>query len=223
MLLVPTVRHREIAKKLLVIIVVLIIAISAVMSLSQSVTFAQSTTKPSAPQFTIQVISGSSLQLVIENQDFISSSSVNAIIYYYRVKDHYGDQWMIDRNGQLQSDSNTTVLTIPSYPSEYLFGHPSHPLSNVSVLDFQLQAETGYYLENYVEGQMPGALLETDGYWETTFNKSETSDWSSTQTVNLSEYTTIPEFPSWTILPLLVVATLVGIIIRNKIRKKWSE
>ena len=80
MLLVPTVRHREIAKKLLVIIVVLIIAISAVMSLSQSVTFAQSTTKPSAPQFTIQVISGSSLQLVIENQDFISSSSVNAII-----------------------------------------------------------------------------------------------------------------------------------------------
>ena len=215
----PTVRHREIAKKLLVIIVVLIIAISAVMSLSQSVTFAQSTTKPSAPQFTIQVISGSSLQLVIENQDFISSSSVNAIIYYYRVKDHYGDQWMIDRNGQLQSDSNTTVIAIPSYPSEYLFGHPSHPLSNISVLDFQLQAETGYYLENYVEGQMPGALLETDGYWETTFNKSETSDWSSTQTVNLSEYTTIPEFPSWTILPLLIVATLVGVTIRNKIRK----
>jgi hypothetical protein len=219
---VPTVRHREIAKKLLVIIVVLIIAISAVMSLSQSVTFAQSTTKASAPQFTIQVISGSSLQLVIENQDFISSSSVNAIMYYYKVKDHYGDQWMIDRNGQLQSDSNTTVIALPSYPSEYLFGHPSHPLSNISVLDFQLQAETGYYLENYVEGQMPGALLETDGYWETTFNKSETSDWSSTQTVNLSEYTTIPEFPSLTILPLLIVATLVGVIIRNKIKKRKS-
>ena len=127
---------------------------------------------------------------------------------------------MIDRNGQLQSDSNTTVLTIPSYPSEYLFGHPSHPLSNISVLDFQLQAETGYYLENYVEGQMPGALLETDGYWETTFNKSETSDWSSTQTVNLSEYAAIPEFPSWAILPLLIVVTLVGVLIRNKIKKR---
>ena len=219
----PTVRHREIMKKLLAIIVVLIIAVSAVMSLSQSITYAQSTTKPSAPQFTIQVMSGSSLQLVIENQDFTSSSSVNAIIYYYRVKDHYGDQWMIDRNGQLQSDSKTTVLTIPSYPSQYLFGHPSHPLSNVTVLDFQLQAETGYYLEKYVQGQMPGALLETDGYWETTFNKSETSDWSSTQTVNLSEYATVPEFPSLTILPLLIVATLVGVTVRNKIRKKVLE
>jgi len=29
----------------------------------------------------------------------------------------------------------------------------------------------------------------------------------------------IPEFPSWTILPLLIAATLVGVIIRNKIRK----
>ena len=33
----------------------------------------------------------------------------------------------------------------------------------------------------------------------------------------------IPEFPSWTILPLLVVATLVGVIIGNKIRKKGLE
>jgi hypothetical protein len=30
----------------------------------------------------------------------------------------------------------------------------------------------------------------------------------------------IPEFPSWTILPLLIVATLVGVTIRNKIRKR---
>jgi len=33
----------------------------------------------------------------------------------------------------------------------------------------------------------------------------------------------IPEFPSWTILPLLIVATLVGVIIRNKIRKNGLE
>jgi hypothetical protein len=30
----------------------------------------------------------------------------------------------------------------------------------------------------------------------------------------------IPEFPSWIILPFLIVATLVSVIIRNKIRKK---
>ena len=33
----------------------------------------------------------------------------------------------------------------------------------------------------------------------------------------------IPEFPSWTILPLLIVATLVGVIIRNKLRKTELE
>jgi hypothetical protein len=34
---------------------------------------------------------------------------------------------------------------------------------------------------------------------------------------------TIPEFPSWIILPLLFVVTLVGIILRNKIRKNGLE
>ena len=33
----------------------------------------------------------------------------------------------------------------------------------------------------------------------------------------------IPEFPSWTILPLLIVATLVGVTVRNKIRKNGLE
>lgn len=32
----------------------------------------------------------------------------------------------------------------------------------------------------------------------------------------------IPEFPSWTLLPLLIVATLVGVTIRNKIKKRKS-
>jgi hypothetical protein len=33
----------------------------------------------------------------------------------------------------------------------------------------------------------------------------------------------VPEFPSWTILPLLIVATLIGVTARDKIRKKGSE
>ena len=33
----------------------------------------------------------------------------------------------------------------------------------------------------------------------------------------------IPEFPSWIILPLFLMATLVGVIIRNKIGKKGLE
>jgi hypothetical protein len=33
----------------------------------------------------------------------------------------------------------------------------------------------------------------------------------------------VPEFPSWTILPLLSVATLIGVTVRNKTGKKGSE
>jgi len=33
----------------------------------------------------------------------------------------------------------------------------------------------------------------------------------------------IPEFPSWTILPLIIVGTLVGVTIRNKIKKNGLE
>ena len=33
----------------------------------------------------------------------------------------------------------------------------------------------------------------------------------------------IPEFPSWTILPILVASTFVIIVFRNKIRKKGLE
>ena len=39
----------------------------------------------------------------------------------------------------------------------------------------------------------------------------------------LMEPAIIPEFPSWTILPILVVSTFVIIVIRNRIRKKVSE
>jgi parallel beta-helix repeat protein len=41
--------------------------------------------------------------------------------------------------------------------------------------------------------------------------------------MNPVDIATIPEFPSWTILPLLIVATLVGVTVRNKIRKNGLE
>jgi hypothetical protein len=41
----------------------------------------------------------------------------------------------------------------------------------------------------------------------------------SIKTIEIIGTNAIPEFPSWTILPLLIAATLVGVTIRNKIRK----
>ncbi len=41
--------------------------------------------------------------------------------------------------------------------------------------------------------------------------------------VKTDEYGIIPEFPSWTILPILLVSTLAVIVIRNKLGKKGLE
>jgi hypothetical protein len=197
-------------------------------------TYAQSS-KPSPPEFTIQMPNDSTIQLIIQNQAFTNSSSVNAIVYYYRVKDHYSQQWVINRNYLLQSDSQTTTFTIPPHPGDfrdYLFP-PNNLLNNSSLLDFQVQAVTGYYLVTYVDGQMPGTPIQTDGYSEITFDESETSDWSSTRTITIDSSTSssptqtapdnsmepspsVPEFPFLLVIPFLLSAIAIALIVKMK-------
>jgi hypothetical protein len=188
--------------------------------------------KPSAPKFTIQFPNDDTIQIVIQNQAFTSSSSVNLIMYYYRVKDHYGQQWIEARSeGQLQSNSTATLITIPPLAGSVPKGSPFDPfmnnfLNNSTVLDFQIQAKTGYYLVTQKPGYMPGIppVGPGDGYSEITFNDSETSAWSNTVTVDLKDKImlspsptlpnfgptsspTVPEF-SWLMIPPLFIFVL---------------
>lgn len=150
---------------------------------------AQSASKPSAPEFTIEFPNDQTIQIVIENQAFTSSSSVNAIIYYYKVKDHNSQQWVIDYTYKLQSDSETTTITIPSVPGP-LFPPMIYStiLNNSTLIDFQVQAKTGYYAISNVSGP-PALISPAPQQWHTeiTFNESATSDWSSSLTVDLNE------------------------------------
>jgi hypothetical protein len=176
----------RISKNLSLALVLMIVAITCFPVTS---VYAQST-KPSPPEFTAQMPNENTIELAIKNQAFTNSSSINAIVYYYRVKDHNTNQWIICGNYQLQSDSQTTLITIPPHPDDlrhYLFP-PNWPNTS-NLVDFQVEAVSGYYLVKYVQGQMPGAPLQTNGYSEITFNKSETSDWSSIQTVDISKGT----------------------------------
>jgi hypothetical protein len=205
-----------------------VLVIIFLMQLMAVSVYAQST-KPSAPQFTIKVLSEGNLQLVIENQHFTSSSSVNAIEYYYRVKDHNSQQWMRNGgDGQLQSGSKTTVIEIFLSPFLQSF------LDNSTVLDFQVQAKTGYYLVTQKPGYMPGIppVGPGNGYTEITFNESETSDWSNTQTITLSANVplspspspntsasptpSVPEFSWLMILPLFGSALFIAVILRHR-------
>jgi hypothetical protein len=188
--------------------------------------YAQST-RPSAPKFAIHFPNDDTVQIVIQNQAFTSSSSVNAIEYFYRVKDHYSEQWMRNGgDGQLQSDSKTTVFEVFLSPFLQTF------LNNSTVLDFQVQAKTGYYLVTQKPGYMPGIppVGPGNGYTEITFNDSETSAWSNTVTVDLKDKImlspsptlpnfgptsspTIPEFSWLTILPLFLSILSIAIIV----------
>ena len=170
---------------------------------------AQSTTKPSAPEFTVQAPNESTIELVIKNQAFTNSDSVNAIVYDYRVKDHNSEQWISQGGiGQLQSDSKTTLITIKTpYLSDYPFDPALKMFVNSSLIDFQVQAKTGYYVVVPIQG---GSDIE--------FHASETSEWSNTQTVTLpinsnsaSPTPTVPEFPLANLgITFLVITSLLG-------------
>jgi hypothetical protein len=163
--------------KSFVLLIILIIFTSGLILSFDKLAFAQST-KPSPPEFTAQAPNESTIELVIKNQAFTSSESVNSIIYYYQVKDHNSEYpWIRSGNYQLQSDSETTIITIKTpYPSDYPFVSPMQRFVNGSLIDFQVQAVTGYYRVVPISG---GATIY--------FNASETSDWSNTQTVNLTQ------------------------------------
>jgi hypothetical protein len=163
------------SKKGLFLVLVLIVSL---LSLFLVEPICAQSTKPSPPEFTAQAPNESTIELVIENQAFTRSESVNAITYDYRVKNHNSEQWIRHGGlGELQSEASTTTITIRTpYPSDYPFTEGIETFVNGSLLDFQVRANTGYYL-----------VVPITGGADTYFNVSETSDWSNTQTVNLTQ------------------------------------
>ena len=161
--------------KSLSLTLILIMTLSS-LSIVESV-YAQST-KPSPPEFTAQAPNESTIELIITNQPFIRSGIVNALVYDYQVRNHNSEIWSRHGGiGDLQSEANTTTITIKTpYQSDYPFSEGVKMLVNSSLLDFQVRARTGNYTIVYEQN---GATIY--------FNASETSDWSVTQTVNLTQ------------------------------------
>ena len=160
-----------------------------------------------------------SIEFKIKNQVFTAynDSSGNEINLYFnfRCKGHFGSEWSyypFSENGLTvyrisffslppheppKSQTSNSEYTNITYRLGLLFR--SDVPRNGSQVDFQVQALIGY------------TTSTGDGYGKFI---GQRSDWSETQTE------TIPEFPSWIILPLFVTATLVVIFYRNRMRKK---
>jgi hypothetical protein len=114
------------------------------------------------------------------------------------------------------------------------------PGSNANYVPFE---NNTFYLNNFIDNLHNVAVKTTKNNWDNGQFGNYWSDYNGTDNnndgfgdtpyfiqennqdnyplmnpVDIEEFI-IPEFPSWTILPLLIVATLVGVIFRNKIRK----
>jgi hypothetical protein len=86
---------------------------------------------PSTPQFSLKLHDNSTIWITIENQPFNTSSAVNALEYYYRVKDHNGQLWSEDHDYVLQSNTQYTVIPVELDTLPYKLH-----FVNLSILDF---------------------------------------------------------------------------------------
>ena len=75
----------------------------------------------------------------------------------------------------------------------------------------------GNYWSNY-----NGTDNNEDGIGDTPYIINENNQ-DKYPFMNPVDISTIPEFPSWTLLPIVFVSTLIAIIFRNKSRKKWLK
>lgn len=103
------------------------------------------------------------------------------------------------------SNSSYTVITLPSgYFQRFQVGDE---------VEVQIQALFGEFQSVIYGYSAPGGATY-DFWFEGTIN-----DWSGTQAVTFEENTLIPEFPSWTLLPILIVITSIVMLYKKQISK----
>jgi hypothetical protein len=159
-------------------------------------------------------IENKSIEVVIENQPFTpyTDEEDNEINLYYdvQIKGHFGDDWKSvgsisaypegpQSNSQLDSEHTIISIETDNYPSE-------------AVLDFRVQALIGYYAPYGRNAVIFG--FEFFG---------QKSTWSDIQTFSFVESAVIPEFPSWIILPMGVLATLVVLVCRSRLTRQLAH
>jgi hypothetical protein len=194
----------------------LILAVSCLTLLMVESATAQTTSKPSVPEFTVRIVA-SSLEVTIKNQPitaYIETNSSNPSLYYgFRFKDHNDTfpNWNyspiyyagISSYGTYYKAS-TSDYTIVSFP---LGSYPLTGILDSGQVDLQVIALIGNEVPtNYENGTVYG------------FDGVE-SVWSSTQTITIGE-NAVPEFFFPFLCILFIIVTSIATMTYLKKRKR---
>jgi hypothetical protein len=164
----------------------------------------------------------------IRNQPFTSYSDASGneidLYYNFRFKGHFGSEWRhypFSETGQ-----GTRRYSLPFYTLSY--ESPKLAASNSEFTNITLSIPFLFGINNPKSGSLDfqvQALIGNIDYAGDGFYKfvGQTSGWSDTQTITIGEDTqttpndSIPEFPSWIILPLVLTVTLFLMIVKRKL------
>ena len=188
----------------LLLIAVLTLSILAIVGSA----FAQSLPKPSVPEFSAKVVDNT-LEVTIKNQPLTpyENGSYPSLYYMFNYKDQNERDFYYDPvyfvlpstyGGYYKaSDSDFTIVSLSlegrHFPSEQI--------------DVRVIALVGNQYPTDMQG---GRVYGFDGV---------VGSWSDIQTITFEENAAIPEFLSWIILPLVLIATFSVIVVRKRLTK----
>lgn len=218
-----------ITNKVFSLLIVAILAVSSLIMVESA--FAQSTPKPSVPEFTVRIVE-SSLEVTIKNQvitAYVDTNSSNPSLYYgFRFKDHnetsanWHDEPMFYFFGYSSygtyykaSASDYTIVSFPleNYPLKYTL--------NSGRIDLRVMALIGNEVPSNAQNGTVYIFDGVMGVWSNTQTVAIPDDSSSTSpSPNPTPTSAVPEFPSWTIpLLLTIMVASAGLLVYHKKHK----
>ncbi len=136
------------------------------------------------------------IDITIKNQAFPATinGEILAMRYHIQTKGHYEQDWT-ETHADTKSTSGYTIVSI--HANSFTPG---------GTVDVQIKAWLGFYHD--------------DGMWPPSFGSPRPSDWSSIQSIELTNPVTItptiPEYPTLLILPLLTVPVIAAAIQKKR-------
>ena len=203
---------------------VAILVVSSMLMINS--TYAQTTSRPTVPEFRAKFTT-SSLEVTINNQPISDSENTDTekphLYYGFRFKNpnsiignwEYDPIYFVGTSSYgtyyKASASDYTVISFPvdEYPFDGINHHTG--ISKNGPVEMQVIALIGIEIPTTEQN---GSVYRFEG---------ETSDWSPTQTITISDESvspspspTVPEFPSLLFIPLLISVLAGALVMRKK-------